>query len=127
MAPAGHVTVVIVPAPAPELHAVEYRPCEDVTDGLAGREADTERLADTEMVATALTPGDTAEREGEAEREAVRDTLAQDEDEREAEAEREAVSEAVRDTLAQAEDEREGEAERDEDGLADALTSLHCT
>ena len=92
MAPAGHVTVVIVPAPAPELHAVEYRPCEDVTDGLAGREADTERLADAETAAM-LAPGDATEREAEADRE----------------------------------DEREGEAERDEDGLADALTSLHCT
>ena len=108
---------------------------------------DCDTLAEPEKDAPKLVPNDAAECEGEAVSEAVRDTLAQDEDEREAEAEREAVSEAVRDTLAQAEDEREaeaereaeregeaereaereGEAERDEDGLADALTSLHCT
>ena len=95
MAPAGHVTVVVVADVVPEPHAVEYRaPGDRVTDGLAGREADlvrldvteadTERLADVEPDAAALSPGDL-------------DT----------------VSEAARD--------------RDSDGLADALTRLHCT
>ena len=84
-APAGHVTVVVVPAPVPELHAVEYScPGEGVTDWLARREADTERLADVDTDAAALSPG-------------VFDTDCED----------------ARD--------------RDLDGLADALTSLHCT
>ena len=57
MAPAGHVTVVVVADVVPEPQAVEYSwPGEDVTDGLAGREADTERLADTDTDATALAP-----------------------------------------------------------------------
>ena len=56
MAPAGHVTVVVVADVVPELHAVEDRPREAETDGLAGREADTERLADLDTDATALAP-----------------------------------------------------------------------
>ena len=56
-APAGHVTVVVVKALAPEPHAVEYSwPGEDVTDGLAGREAGTERLTVGDTDATALAP-----------------------------------------------------------------------
>ena len=96
MAPAGHVTVVIVADVVPELHAVEYRPREAETDGLAGREADRLRDLLTDGVTPparrdALTDGDTAP------------------------------------PIALAERERDGERERDVDGLADALTSLHCT
>jgi hypothetical protein len=75
-APAGHVTVVVAPAKAPELHAVEYScPGEGVTDGLAGREADTERLADVETVAAALSPG-VLDTDGEAARDRDSDGLA---------------------------------------------------
>ena len=57
MAPAGHVTVVVVKALVADPQAVENSwPGEDVTDGLAGREADTERLADLDTDATALAP-----------------------------------------------------------------------
>jgi hypothetical protein len=85
-APAGHVTVVVVAAVVPELHAVEYScPGEGVTDGLAGREADTERLDDTEDAterladvepdAAALSPGD-LDTDGEAARDRDSDGLA---------------------------------------------------
>jgi hypothetical protein len=85
-APAGHVTVVVVAAVVPELHAVEYScPGEGVTDGLAereadtdelaGREADTERLADVETDAAALSPGD-LDTDGEAARDRDTDGLA---------------------------------------------------
>ena len=57
-APTGHVTVVVVKAPDPELPAVEYRDGDRVTDGLAGREAEAERLDD--LLRDALTVGDTA-------------------------------------------------------------------
>jgi hypothetical protein len=59
MAPAGHVTVVVVVDVVPEPHAVENRsPGDRVTDGLAGREAEAERLDD--LLRDALTVGDTA-------------------------------------------------------------------
>ena len=95
MAPAGHVTVVVVKADVPEPHTVEYSwPGEAVTDGLAGREAD--------LLRDALTDGDTAPPR------------------------REALTEGdAPPSNALAEREREGLEDRD--GLADALTSLHCT
>ena len=72
MAPAGHVTVVVVKADVPEPHTVEYSwPGEAVTDGLAGREADTERLTVADTDAMALAPNVC---EGEREGERVRDT-----------------------------------------------------
>ena len=77
MAPAGHVTVVVVADVAPEPHAVEYSwPGEDATDGLAGREAD--------LLRDALTDGDAAppsnalaerEREGLPDRDGLTDAL----------------------------------------------------
>ena len=98
-APAGHVTVFIVAPLVTMLQAVEYScPGEGVTDGLAGREADTERLddGDTDTDDTRL---------GVAERD------------------REGVTLRPRDTDGDSDGSREGVA----DGLADALTILHCT
>ena len=72
MAPAGHVTVVVVKADVAEPHTVEYSwPGEAVTDGLAGREAGTERLTVADTDAMALAPNVC---EGEREGERVRDT-----------------------------------------------------
>ena len=87
-APAGHVTVVVVPAPVPELHAVEY------SDG------DPDLLDDRVELAVAVENND-----------GVRDPL------------RPLVGE--RDGVGGTERERERLA--DADGLADALTILHCT
>ena len=122
MAPAGHVTVVVVKADVPEPHTVEY------SDG------EPERLADTVREAVTLMPkvgvrddvGDTdAVREGEAatdavrERDTVREAVTLDVTTRD----REGVTLSPRDTegvgVAKREDER--------DALGDALTSLHCT
>ena len=60
MAPAGHVTVVVVKAAAPEPQAVEYSwPGEAVTDGLAGREADRDALDVGDAILDRLDDGDT--------------------------------------------------------------------
>ena len=99
MAPAGHVTVVVVADVVPEPHAVEYRaPGDRVTDGLAGREADAERLDDADFVADGTRLGDTKE-------------------------DCEGVTLRPRDTDGDGDGSREGDIEE----LADALTILHCT
>jgi hypothetical protein len=114
-APAGHVTVVVVPAPVPELHAVEYScPGEGVTDGLARREADTDELAGREADTERL-----AGREADTERLDV--TEADTERLADVEPDAAALSPGVLDT------DSEAARDRDVDGLADALTRLHCT
>ena len=132
MAPAGHVTVVVVKALVADPQAVEN------SDG------EPDRLADTVRDAVTLWP-----------KVGVRDDVGATDDEREreaaAEAEREREAAAEADTLSVAArvctTERDTEPDRDavtlrpketdgdcvgfredeRDGLADALTSLHCT
>ena len=132
MAPAGHVTVVVVKADVPEPHTVEY------SDG------EPERLADTVREAVTLMPkvgvrddvGDTdAVREGEAATDAVREGEAATDAVRERDTVREAVTLDVttRDregvTLSPRDTEGVGVAKREDerDALGDALASLHCT
>ena len=122
MAPAGHVTVVVVKALVADPQAVEN------SDG------EPDRLADTVRDAVTLWP-----------KVGVRDDVGATDDEREREAAREAdtlsVAARVCTTERDTEPDRDavtlrpkatdgdcvGFREDERDGLADALTSLHCT